>query len=221
MLVLRRARILQFFLDVFDGDQTFQVEVLIHDQQLLDAVLLQDAFGFFQRRAHGYSHEIVFRHHRADQLRVIFFKAKVTVGQDSRQPGAARHRQTGNLVLVHDFQRLAQCDVRRNRHRIDDHAAFRALYPVHFLALAVDGHVAVHHSDAALPGDGDGQPRFRHCVHGCRCQRNIHRQLARELRGGIHVGRQYGRPPRQEQHVVKRKTFGNSTVHHSSLTQEH
>ena len=47
MLIFRRAGIFQFLLDVFDGDQALQVEVLIDHQEFLDAVPLQDAFGFF------------------------------------------------------------------------------------------------------------------------------------------------------------------------------
>src|SRR5579859_4844839 len=51
------------------------------------------------------------------KLRMIFLEAQVPVGQDARQPRAAGHRQAGNAVLGHDFERLAQGDVRRNRHR--------------------------------------------------------------------------------------------------------
>jgi hypothetical protein len=64
---------------------------------------------------------------------------------------AARHRHAGNFVLIHHVERLADRHFRGDRHRIDDHSAFRALHAVHFFGLAVDGHVAVNESDAALP----------------------------------------------------------------------
>ena len=86
------------------------------------------------------------------------FKAQVAVGENAHQPAVrASPARPEMRYLRHDFQRFAQCDVRRNRHRIHDHAAFRALHAVHFFGLAVDGHVAVHDANAALLRDGDGQ----------------------------------------------------------------
>ena len=40
--VLGRVRVFQLLLDVLDGDQALQVVVVVHYQQLLDAVLVQD-----------------------------------------------------------------------------------------------------------------------------------------------------------------------------------
>ncbi len=150
LAVFRRPRIFQFFLNVFYGDQSFEVEILIHHQQLFDAMFLQDFFGTFQRRAYRHGHQIVLGHHRADQLSVIFFKAQVAVGKNSRQSRAPRHRQSGDPVLGHDLQRLPQRYVRRDGYRIHDHSGFRALHPVHFFGLAVDRHVAVNQPDSAL-----------------------------------------------------------------------
>ena len=48
--VLARVRVLDGFLDVFDGDQPLQPERLIDDQQLLDLVLVQDLPRFLERR---------------------------------------------------------------------------------------------------------------------------------------------------------------------------
>jgi hypothetical protein len=218
LLVFGRIWILEFFLDVLDGDQALEVEVLIHDKQLLDAVILQDAFGFFERRAHRHGHQIFLRHHRADQLRMVLFKAQVAVGQDAGQPRPAGHGQSGYPVLGHDLQRLPQRDVRGDRHRVHDHPAFRAFHAVDLFALPVNGHVPVHDADAALPRDGDGQARFGDGVHGRRRQRDVQCQFARKARARVHLVRQHGRLARQQQYVVKRKTFGNRTIHHSSLT---
>ena len=53
--VLARVRILDRLLDVLDGDQPLQPEVLVDDQQLLDLVLVQDLARLVERRAdrHG------------------------------------------------------------------------------------------------------------------------------------------------------------------------
>ena len=218
VLILRRARIFQFFLDVFYRDQSLQVEVLIHNQQFFDAMLLQNAFRFVQRCADGHGHEIFLGHHRADELRMIFLETQIAVGQNSRQARSACHRKPGNFVLVHDFQRLPDGDVRRNGDRVDDHSAFRALHAVHFFSLFFRGHAAMHDADAALPRDGNGQPRLRYGVHGRGGQRHIQLHLARKIRGRIHFRRQHRRPARNQQHVVKSKSVGNRTFVHSNLT---
>src|SRR5579859_4844838 len=64
LIVFRRARVFELFLNVLDGNQALEVEVLVHDEQLLDAVLLQDALGFLERGADGHGHEVVLGHHR-------------------------------------------------------------------------------------------------------------------------------------------------------------
>ena len=40
--ILGRVRVFQLFLDVFDGDETLQVVLIVDDQQLLDAMPVQD-----------------------------------------------------------------------------------------------------------------------------------------------------------------------------------
>jgi len=45
--------------------------------------------------AHGYGHEILFRHHRAHQLRMILFKSQVAVWSEFRSaasPGNGNRR---------------------------------------------------------------------------------------------------------------------------------
>ena len=166
MFVFCGARIFQFFLNVFDGDQALEVEVLIDDQQFFDAVLLQQALGFFERGAHRNGDQIVFGHHAADGLIEIFLEAQIAIGEDAHQLGAARYRQARDAVLVHEFERMTHRMFRRNGHRIDDHSAFGALDAVHFFGLALDGHVAVNEAEAALARHGDGQVRFGDRVHG-------------------------------------------------------
>ena len=45
------------FLDILDGDQAFQMPGLIHQGQLFDAILLQQALGLFQGDAHRRRHQ--------------------------------------------------------------------------------------------------------------------------------------------------------------------
>ena len=122
VVVLGGVEIFEFFLDVFYGDQAFEIEVLVDDEKFFDAVLLQNFFGFFERGAHGNGDEIFFCHHSVDELRVIFFEAKVAIGEDSGEARTACNGQTRDAVLGHDFEGLAKGDVRRNGDGIDDHA---------------------------------------------------------------------------------------------------
>ena len=50
-VVLGGVGILQFLLNVLDGDQALQVVVIVHHQQLFDAMLVQNRFGFLERGA--------------------------------------------------------------------------------------------------------------------------------------------------------------------------
>ena len=175
LFVFRRARVGAFFLDVFYRDEAFEIEVLVDDEKFFDAMFLQDAFGFVERGADGHGDKIFLGHHRADELGMIFFKAQVAVGEDSGEASAARDGKAGDAVLGHDFEGLAERNVRGNRNGVNDHATFGALYAVDFFALAVDGHVAVDEADAALAGDGDGQTGFGYGVHGGGGQGNVER----------------------------------------------
>ena len=46
--ILRRRRILQFLLDIFDRNQALEDVVAIDDQELLDTMFVQNAFRFFK-----------------------------------------------------------------------------------------------------------------------------------------------------------------------------
>ena len=49
---------------------------------------------------------------------------------------------------------------------VHDHAGFRALDLIYLGGLHVDFQVTVNDAEAALPRQGDSQPRFGHSVHG-------------------------------------------------------
>ena len=107
LLVFRGVREFEFLLNVLYGDQALEIEILVHHQQLLDAMPLKNLLGFFERGAHRHGDQIVLGHHLADGLVEVALEAQVAVRQDSHQARPARHRKPGDLVLVHDFERLA------------------------------------------------------------------------------------------------------------------
>ena len=67
LFVFGGVGVFQFLLDVFDGDQAFEFVVAVDDQQLLDAMLVQDELGFFKGGADGDGDEVFFGHHVADR----------------------------------------------------------------------------------------------------------------------------------------------------------
>src|SRR5947209_13388539 len=56
-IIFRRRWVLDRFLYVFDRDETFEVFVLINDQEFFDAMFLQDGLRLFERRADGHGDE--------------------------------------------------------------------------------------------------------------------------------------------------------------------
>src|SRR5208282_3567902 len=202
-----------------NGSTNVEAALVVFGGVVIFEVLLKDFFGFFESRADSDGNEIVLGHDLADELTVIFLKAQIAVGEDAGEARTASDRQAGDAVLVHDFEGLADGDVRGDGDGIDDHAGFGAFDAIDFLGLTIDGHVAMDDADAALARNADGQARFRDGVHGGGRERDIERELAGELRGGVHVGGQDGGFAREEQDVVKCETFGDGTVNHENLAR--
>ncbi len=177
-------------------------------------MLLENFFRFIESRAHRHRHQAVFCHHRAHWLVQVALKSQVAIRHDAHKAHAARHRQARDLVLVHDVERLPHRNFRRDRDRVHDHSAFRPFHAVHFFRLAVDRHVAVNETDAALASHSNREARVRHRIHRRRHDRNVDRDFLRQA--GARVGlRRKGRTlSRQEQHVVKREPFGDRSINH-------
>ena len=62
---------------------------------------LQQALGLFERGSDGDGDQMLFGHHTADGLLEIFLEAQIAIGENAHQLGAARHRQSRNVILVH------------------------------------------------------------------------------------------------------------------------
>src|ERR1700723_3515455 len=65
VLILRRARKLNFLLNVFYRDQALQIEIRVDHQEFFNTMPLQDFLRFFQRGAYWYRDQIVFGHDSA------------------------------------------------------------------------------------------------------------------------------------------------------------
>ena len=87
-------------------------------------------------------------------------------------------RHAGDPVLLHQVERFVDPVGRRQRDRVDDHAALRPLHPVDFGGLLLDRQVLVDDADAALLRHRDGQPRLGHRIHRRAQQRHVHADVA-------------------------------------------
>ena len=111
--VLRGVGILQLLLNVFDRDQALQVVLVVDHQKFLDAVLVKNLFRFFERGADGHGDQVLLGHHLVDRNVEAGFKAQVAIGENADQLAVLGDGHAGNLVLAHDFERVADLVGRR------------------------------------------------------------------------------------------------------------
>src|SRR6266571_4007805 len=213
VLIFGGPRIFQFLLNVLDRDQPFQIELLIHHQQFFDAMTLQQALGFFERGSHRDGDQILLGHHAADGLLQIFLKAQIAIGENAHQLGAAGHRESRYLILIHEIESMMHGMFRRNGHRVDDHSALRTLDAVHLFGLALEAHVAVDEAEPSLAGHGDRQMRLRNRIHRRGDHGNIQGDAASEAGARVRLGRKHRGFSRQQQNVVERQTFYDVAFH--------
>ena len=190
-------------LDVLDGDQALQAEVLVHDGQLLDLVLAQDLTGLGQGGALGGGDQVLPGHHVVDELVHVGLELHITVGDDADQTAVVADGHAGDAVFGHQLVGLGQGVARPKPEGIGDHAVFRALDHVHLLGLLADGHILVDDADAALSGDGDGHAILGNGVHGGADEGDVQMHLPGQAGVQINVRRQHIAGGGDEQHVVK------------------
>ena len=131
-------------LDVLDGDEADAAPVIVDDEQLLDAALVQQAARLVLAGAQRHGGEVFRGHEFLDRLARVFGKAHVAVGQDADQ--LARkigHGNAADAVGGHDFLRLAKRGVGADRDGVHHHAAFITLHGANGSGLFLDLEVAV------------------------------------------------------------------------------
>src|SRR5271165_6978744 len=179
--ILGRRRVFQLLLNIFDGDEALQVELIVDDEQLFDAVFVKDLLSLFERGADRDGDQVFLGHDLRNRQVRTRFEAQVAIREDADQTSVGGHWNARNAIPFHHFERVGNEFVRRDRNGIDDHAALTALYAVHFLGLALDGHVAVDDAHAALLRERDGEMRFGNGIHRRADDGNIERDVAGEV----------------------------------------
>ena len=112
LAVLGRLGIFDLFLDILDGDESLQIEVVIYDGQLLLAGFGKDLLGLFQGDALFCGDQALGGHAFLDLLGKIGLELQVTIGDDTHQLAALGDRHAGNAELGHQVVGVRQCMLR-------------------------------------------------------------------------------------------------------------
>ena len=213
-IVLAGIGIFLNFVDVLHGDKAAQVFILINNQQLFDAVLMQMTLGFLKRNAHGHRDEILAGHHVAHADGVsIFDKADITVGDDALQGTVVHNRKTGNPEIMHQGKGFTDRALGADGDGVKNHAALALLDTLDLESLLGDGHILMDNADTTHAGHGNGHGGLGHRIHSRREQRNAQLYLRSQPCGDINHVRGNFRVAGNKQNVVKGQSLASIRKH--------
>ncbi|MCY1410937.1 hypothetical protein D9M71_263160 [compost metagenome] len=208
LVVLGRQRVGLGLLDVAEGHQAAQVEVLVDHQHLLDAVLVELGLHFFQRGAFAGGDQLFLRRHdRCHGVADVRLHTQVAAGDDADQLTLGYHREAGEAVFAGDLQQLDDLGRRSHGDRVADDGGLVLLDLAHLGSLLLDAHVLVDDADAAFLGHGDGQAGFGHGIHRGGHQRDVQFDATGQASFQAHVLGQDFRITRNQEDVVESEGF--------------
>ena len=189
--------------------------VAVDDEQLLDAVLVQERLASSTLTPGRHGDELL-RHQRADGLVEVLLEADVARGEDADRALALDDGDAADVVLAHDLERRAQRLRRPGRDRAEDHPALGALDALDLARLRLDGQVLVEDADAALARHRDGGAASVTESIAALSERDV--QLEPAAEPGLHVDvlRQHLAVGGHEEDVVERQALAELVVEHAS-----
>ena len=207
-LVLAGAGELDLLHDVFDGDESAEFELVVHNQELLDLVDLELMEGLVEGGAHRDRHQVLGGHQLPDGPREVVLEPGVTVGDDAGQRAVGVHDgHSGDLVLSHERFGVAVGGGRRQGDGIDDHPRLAPFHLADHVGLAFDGLVLVDDREAAFAGQGDREGGLGDGVHRGTEQRDVQLDCLGEPGADIRALGKDPRLRRDQEHVVKRQAL--------------
>ncbi len=209
LLVFGGVGVFEFFLDVLDGDEAFELEVVIDDEEFFDAVLVQDVLGLFKGGADGHGDEVFLGHDGVDGEVGAGDEAEVAVGENADQLAVLGDGDAGDLVAAHDLKGGGDGFFGGDGDGVDDHAGFGALDLVDLAGLLLDGEIAVDDAHAALLGHGDGEARLGDGVHGGGHERGVEGDGAGEACLRADLGGDDVRVGGDQEDIVEGQGFGD------------
>ena len=214
LAVLGGDRVVLDLHKILVGDQADELAVIINNRKLLDLAVLEDLRGVGQGDALRRGHEVLLCHNLGNRQLHILLEPQVTVSDDSDEEAVGVHdRNAADVMLLHHREGVADIRVRADRHRIVDHSVLSPLHVTHLLALLLDGHILVNHTDTTGPRHRYGKIGFCDCVHRGRHDRGVELDVSREICCDIHVTRKYIGMCRNQQNVIEGEAFRNLSVY--------
>ena len=192
--VLGSERVVSGLGDVLDGHEACEVEVVVNDENALEAVGVHEGLGFFEGGAFLDRDQAFTRGHDfGDRNGHAGFEAEVAVGDHAENLLAVNDRETGDVLFAGEGDDVADEHVGADGDRFGNNAGFMTLDLKDFSGLLVGGHVLVNEADAAFLSDGDGETGFRNRVHHGGNHRNVDTEITRQLRGELGIaGEDFG-----------------------------
>ena len=206
--ILARVGKLIRLLNVLDRDHAAQLEVVVDHENLLDAVLVQQADDLVFLGVLGDGDQAPLRRHDLAYRRVeARLEAQVAAGHDADQLAAIDDRHAGDALRAGQREHVADACVRRGRNGIADNAALELLDRANLQRLFGRAHVLVDDPDAAFLGHGNREARLGHGVHRRRQQRYAQLDVAGQAGAQIGFPRQDLGVVRQQQHIIESEAF--------------
>ncbi len=209
LLILSGERILDLLLDILDGDESLEVEIIINDGELLLASLCKDLLCLIEGDTLLRGNEVLAGHALLDLLAVIGLKLKITVGDDTDEFFALGDRYTGDPELSHEIIRISDGMLGSKRERIGDDTILASLDLVDLIGLSLYRHILMDDTYTALSGHRYSHTMLRYGVHSRTHKRNVEFDLLGEIGGYVHLIRDYLRIRRYEKYVVKSDSLAN------------
>ena len=219
-VVLAGVRVVLGALDVLHRDEAAELAVAVDDEQLLDAMLVEEPDDLVAARGLPDGDELVFRGHgEAHGLAPPGLEPEVAGGHDADQPLAVHHRHPGDPAPARELGDLADCGVGTDRDRVAHHAALELLHAPHLVGLDVRRQVPVDDPDAAFLGERDGEPGLGHHVHRGGHDGDAERDPGGENGGEVGVaGEDFGVSGRKH-HIVEGEGFFDVSHRHLVLLE--
>ena len=213
LLILGGQWVLDGFLDIFDGDQTFEVEIVIDNRKFFFSGFCKDCFCLVQRNAYFCSDQVFAGHGLFDFLGEISFKLQITVCNNTNQFSVLGNRDTGNTEFCHPIIGIFQGVLRRQIERIGDNTVLRTFYFVYFFCLLLNRHILVNNTDSSLTCHGNCHTVFCNRIHAGAHHRDVQLDLLGQMRSQIYHVWGYFRILRNQKHIIEGNTITNNCTH--------
>ncbi len=214
VFVLQRIRVPIRLQKVLDRNEPDELLVAVDDEELLDAMLMQELLRALVRNARRHGDEL-FRHQPRDGLVLVLRETRIARGEDADRMIALDDGHAADVVLAHHAERLAEGLIRSHRDGCDHHAALGALHVLDFARLCGGREVLVEDAHPAGPRHRNRGGRFGHGIHRSADERNVECDASREARLRRDLGREHFAVRRDEKNVVECEAFAKAVVEHA------